>query len=61
MQYKYDADNLGEYDNNAICFARKGHAQEDAEDIERQNWDDGRLYGFFHDGAEFLTGLLQRR
>ena len=60
MQHEDDANNLGEHQHDVVCLARKGHAEENAEDIDWQEWDDGHLDSLLDDGAELREALFQR-
>ena len=59
MQQEDDTDDFGEHHDDVIGLARKGHTEENAEDIERQYRNDNCLNGLFDDGAELREAFLR--
>ena len=61
MEHKDDADDLHENHHDAIGLARVRHHQEDAENVDGQQWDDDPLNGLADNCSELCEHIVQRR
>ena len=59
VEHEDDDNNLGKDQENVVGTAGKCHFEEDAEDVERQQGDDGCLYDNLHQLAHFAKTLFQ--
>ena len=60
MQQEDDTNDFGEHHDDVIGFAREGHTEEDAEDIERQERNDDNLNGLFDDSTELCEAFVEQ-